>query len=115
VVAGPLLEHAVVEHRLVERDRQGLLGAEADGVDELLLVGDAGDLEAADADPAARDAEADALARQLVLGEEGPQGARERLRVAELAAAHDPARKRHPRDLSRRAEPLFAMQAAAIC
>ena len=69
----PLAEHAVVEHRLVERDRQRLLGAEADGVEELLLVVDRGELEAPHADAAAGDAEADAAARQVVVVEERAQ------------------------------------------
>ena len=47
----------VVEHRLVERDRQRLLGAEANRVRELLRVVDPGDLEGADADPVVGDAE----------------------------------------------------------
>ena len=89
VLGHALGEHLVVEHRLLERDRQHLLGAEADRVRELLRVVDAGDLEGADADPVVRDPEPDAALRQLVLGEERLEGERERLGVAELAVDDD--------------------------
>ena len=94
-----LVEDAVVEHGFVERDRQCLLRAELHGVRELLLLGDADDVDDPDADAVARDAEPHALLRQLVLGEERLQRVAERLRVAELAADDDAGRKRLARDL----------------
>ncbi len=54
-----------------------------------LRVLDADDVEGADADPIVRDAEPDALARQVVALEELAQRDCERLGVAELAADHD--------------------------
>src|SRR3954470_2051979 len=63
--------------------------ANANGVRELLLVADAGDLEGADTDAVVCDAEADALLRQAVRREEGLQRLRERVRVAQLAADDD--------------------------
>ena len=71
VLADPVVEDPVVEYCLVERDRQRLLSAEADGVCELLRVVDPADLERAHADPVVRDAEPDRVPRQLVLAEEG--------------------------------------------
>src|SRR5919198_3097384 len=85
-----LAEDAVVENGLLDRDRERLLGAEADRVRELLRVDDADDVERAHADPVVGDAEADAAARELVLAEEGLQRLGERLRVAELAADDHP-------------------------
>src|SRR4249920_2796254 len=82
----PLAEYAVVEHRLVERDRQRLLGAKANGVHELALVIDRRELDAPHADAARCDAEAHALARQVVLLEERAQRIRECLDVTELPA-----------------------------
>src|SRR5579871_2085482 len=90
----PFAENAVVEHRLVERDRQRLLRAEANGVEELILVVDRGQLDAPDADSAAGDAEPDAPAREVVLLEERAQRIRERVRVAKLAVGDDPMRER---------------------
>jgi hypothetical protein len=80
-----LLEHAVVEHGLVLGDGQHLVRLEADGVVEAGLVVDAGDLERADADAVARDADADVLLRQAVLVEEQLQHVRERVPVSNLA------------------------------
>ena len=65
-----LADDVVVEHGLVERDRQRLVRPEADGVAELALVVDAVDVDRAHADAVGADAEPDAPARQLVLGEE---------------------------------------------
>ena len=89
VLGDALGEHLVVEHGLLERDRQHLLRAEADRVRELLRVLDAGHLERAHADPVVGDAEPDAALGQLVLGEERLQCDRERLRVAQLAVDDD--------------------------
>jgi len=50
----------VVEHRLVERHGEDLVRAEADRVLELRQVGDATDLDDADADTGVREPEADA-------------------------------------------------------
>ena len=66
------LQHAVVQHRLLERHRQLLLGLEADRCLELLLVVDRRQLEHAQRDLLAGDAEADALGK-VVLAEEGLQ------------------------------------------
>src|SRR5947209_2803763 len=68
-----LAEHAVVEHRLVERDRQRLLGAEPNRVEELIFVVDGRELEAPHADAAARNAESDAATREVVVLEEGAE------------------------------------------
>jgi hypothetical protein len=65
-----LVEDDVVEHRLVERNREHLLGTEADGVLELLRIGDALDLEDADADAVVRQTQPNAALRELVQLEE---------------------------------------------
>src|SRR3954452_23427901 len=89
VVVEPLAEDVVIEYRLLDRNRERLLGAEADGVFELLRVVDAGDLEDPDADAVVRDAQAHALARKLVLAEERLQGLGEELGLTQLAADDD--------------------------
>ena len=99
VVVRPLAEDVVVEHGLLDRDRERLLGAVADRVLELLRVGDAGDLEDADADPVVGDAEPHALARKLVLAEERAQRVGEQLRLAQLAADDDAVLEALARDL----------------
>ena len=89
LVVDRLREHLVVEHRLLERNRQHLLRAEADRVRELLRIVDAGHLEGADADAVVGDPQAHAALGKLVALEELLQRDRERLRVAELAADDD--------------------------
>src|SRR5439155_2765491 len=86
LVVGPLAEDVVVEHRLLDRNRQHLLGTETDGVLELPWIGDAGDLEDPDSDAVVGDPEPDALARQAVLAEERAQRVRQQLWLAQLAA-----------------------------
>src|SRR3954447_26743370 len=89
-----LADDLVVEHRLLERDRQHLLGAEADRVLEMGRVGEAADLEAADADAVGAHTEANALHRKLVLAEELLEVRAERVGVTELAADDDAAVER---------------------
>ena len=89
----------VVEDGLVERDRERLVRAEAHGVRELALVVDAVDVERADADAVRPDAEPDAAARKLVVGEEPVERRRERRDVAHLAADDDAGLERTPREL----------------
>ena len=84
-----LPEDLVIEDGLFERDRQRLLGAKANGVLELLRVGDATDLERPDADAIACDAESHALLRKLVVLEEPLQCLGERFGLAKLAADDD--------------------------
>ena len=86
VLVDAVAEHLVVEHCLLDRDRQHLLRAEADRVLELLRIVDPGDLEDADADAVVGDPEADALPRQLVLPEERAQLFGEELWLAQLPA-----------------------------
>jgi hypothetical protein len=86
----------IVEHGFVERDRERFLRAEADRILELLLVVDSDQVEHADADAVARDAEPHVLARELVAREELLQRERERLRVADFAADHDTLFERLP-------------------
>ena len=81
-------EDVVVDHGLVERDREHLVRAEADRVLELVLVLDAGDLDHADADAAVREPEADASARQAFAAKNSSAPS-ERGRVAHLAAVDD--------------------------
>ena len=94
-----LAQNVIVENSLVERDRDGLVGAEANRVRELPVVLDAGDLEGADADAVRRDAEADAAARQPVLREELVERARERRHRTNLAGNDDPGREILPSEL----------------
>ena len=92
-------DDAVVEHGLVDRDRKRLVRAEADGVRKLALVVDAVDVERAHADAVRPDAEADAAARQLVVGEEPVERRRERRDVAHLAGDDDARLERLAREL----------------
>src|SRR5205823_5462860 len=85
-----LVEHAEVEHCFVERDRQRLLRTELNRVGELLLLGDADNVEDADADAVARDAEPHALPWELVPREEALERIAERLGVAKLSSHDDP-------------------------
>ena len=82
------LQHAVVEHRLLERHRKLLLRLEAHRGLELLLVVDDRQLEHAQRDLLAGDAEADAL-RQVVLAEEGPDPVGEAVDVDDLALVEE--------------------------
>ena len=83
----------VVEHGLFDRDRERLVSAEANCVGELARVVDRGALEHADAGPAAADAEADVLARQVSGREEGGDLVGQRLGVPHLACDDDVRRK----------------------
>ena len=89
----------VVEDGLVERDRQGLVRSEPNDVAELALVVDAFDVDRAHADAVGADAEPDAPARKLVVGEEAVERRRERRNVAHLAADDDAGLERNPREL----------------
>ena len=114
LAVGVLAEDVVVEHRLLERDREHFLRPEADRVRELLRVVDAADLEHPHADSIVGDAQADVLAGELVLLEEGAQRGGERVRVAELAADDDAVLEVLACDLRTCATPLFTTWAAAI-
>ena len=89
VGGGGLLDDVVVEHRLLDRDREGLVGAEPDRVGKLARVVDLGALENADTGAAAADAEPHVLTRQVGLLEEGRDRIGERLGVAHLARGND--------------------------
>src|SRR6185295_5460583 len=89
LVVDALAEQLVVEHGVLERDRERLLGAEVNGVLELLRVVDPAELEHADTDAVARDPEPHALTRKLVFAEERLQRGRERVGLAELTADDD--------------------------
>ena len=88
-----LVENAEVEHCFIERDGQRLLRAEVNRVGELLVFGDADDVEDADADAIARDAEPDALLRKLVACEEALERLAERFRIAKLSTDDDSGRR----------------------
>ena len=94
-----LAENLVVEHGLLERNRERLLGAEANGVLELLRIVDAADVEGSDADAVARDAEPHGLLRELVVLEEQLQRLGEGLGLAQLAADDDAGLEVLPGDL----------------
>ena len=96
---GRVLDDVVVEHRLFDRDRERLVGAEANRVGKLPRVVDGGPLEDADAGAAAADADADVLAREVGRREEGGDLVGECLGVPHLAAGDDVGRKRVPRGL----------------
>ncbi len=70
--------------------------AEPNGVAELTIVLDSLDVEGTHADAVRPDAEANAAARQLVLGEEAIERRAERRHVAHLAGHHDSRRQRGP-------------------
>ena len=82
------LQHAVVEHRLLERHRKLLLRLEADGGLELLRVVDHRQLEHTQRDLLAGDAEADPLG-QVVLAEEGAYAIRKTVDVDDLALVEE--------------------------
>jgi hypothetical protein len=90
LVVGVLAEDVVIEHGLLDRDRENLLRSVADRVRELLGILDPADLEHAHADAVVGDPEPDVLAGQPVLLEEEAQRIRERFRLAQLAADDDP-------------------------
>src|SRR5947207_12218318 len=99
LLVGALAEHVIVEHGLVNRDRQGLLRTKADRVRQLLLVVDTGNLERADADAVVGDTEAHAFLRKAVCREELLQSRGERIWIAQLAADDDSGLERRARDL----------------
>ena len=101
-----LPEDLVVEHRLLDLDREGLLCAEANRVLELLRVVDADDLERAHADAVVRNAEPDVALRQLVRLEERAQDLCEDIRLAQLAADDDPRLDLLPRELHELGAPV---------
>ena len=115
LVVHRLREHLVVEHRLLERNRQHLLSAEADRVRKLLRIVDAGDLEGAHADAVVRDAEAHAALRKLVDAEELPQSDGESLGVAQLATDDDTVLQRRADRLHELGRAPLLTRAAAIC
>ena len=82
-------EHLVVEHCVLDRDRQHLLRTESNRVRKLLRIVDADDVEGPDADPVVGDAESDPTLREAVALEEVPQRDGERLGVAKLSADDD--------------------------
>src|SRR5207342_3214687 len=94
-----LADDVVVEDGLVERDRKGLVGPEPNDVAELALVIDAFDVDRAHADAVGADAEPDAPARKLVVGEEAVERLGERRNVTYLAADDDAGRERGPGEL----------------
>src|SRR5437762_1604901 len=83
----------------LETDRQRLLRPKANRVVQLLVVLDAADLEHADADAVAGDAEPDSLAGQLVRPEEPLQRLGQRLGVPQLSADDDAGLQGLARDL----------------
>jgi hypothetical protein len=91
-------EHLVVEHRFVDRNRQGFLGAEADRVRKLLLAVYPADVERPDTDAVVGNSEPDTAPRQLVLREELLQRGGEGVGISELAADDDACGKRVTRD-----------------
>ena len=104
-VLGSLAEDAIVEYGLVDGDRQSFLPSKPDGVVELLAL-DAVDVDDADADPVARDAQAHTALGQLVLAEERLELVGQRLRVANLAADDDSALERPLRELDELGVPV---------
>ena len=92
-------EHLVVEHRVLDRDRQHFLRAESNRVRKLFRVVDAGDLEGSDADPVVRDPEPDPALREVVTLEEVPERNCERLGITELPADDDAVVERLAHDL----------------
>ena len=99
VGGGALAENLEVEDRLVDRDRQRLLRAEADSVRKLLLILDACDLDRADADAVVGEPDADVPLRQLLLREELLQRLGERLDVAHLTPGDQAGRQRRAGEL----------------
>ena len=112
LLGGDAADHLMLEHRLVERHRDLLLGLEADRRLELLGVLDRRQAQRADDDPLVADAEPHPLG-ELVLGEERLQRLGEGVGVGDLAlvegarrragsiAAGDHLRRAVDRDLGR--------------
>ncbi len=99
VLVRTVVEDDPVEHRLVERDREDLLGTEANRVLQLAGVGDPFDLEHANADAVVGDPEADTFLRKLVQLEKSRERAREGDRVANLPRDHHTGLERLPNSL----------------
>ena len=89
VLAGPVPDHLPVEHGLLERHRDVVLGLKADRVGELAGILDRRQREGADGDSLVGDAEPHG-ARELVLGEELLERVAEGLGVGDLALVEDP-------------------------
>ena len=106
LLVDPLAKDVVIEHGLLDRDRKGLLGAEADRVLELLRIVDARDLEDPDADAVVGDPEPHALARKLVFAEERAQRLGKKLRLAQLTADHETVVEVLARDLDELRRPI---------
>src|SRR5262249_46468117 len=90
VVVRGLADDVEVEDGLVDRNRQCLVGTEANGVPELALIVDSLDVESTDADTVRPDPEPDVAAGQLVIREEPVQRVAEGLDVADLSRDDDP-------------------------
>ena len=103
-----LAENVPIDHGLVDRNRQSLVGAEKDRVLELLDVVNPADLEDPDADAVVRDPEPNVLARKLGVLEERLQRICESLRVTKLAADDDPGRELLPGELHELGRPVVA-------
>ena len=99
VGGGPFAEDLEVEHGLVDRDRERLLGAEAHGVGQLLRILDPRDLDGADADAVVREADPDVALGELVLPEELLERLGERLDLPHLAAGDHAGRQRRAGEL----------------
>ena len=86
-------ERLVLEHRLIERHRDVVLGLEADRRGDLLGSRERRQVQRAHDDALIGEAEAHPLA-ELVLGEHRAQNLGERLDVDDLAVADHPGRQR---------------------
>ena len=92
-LAGGSADDAVLDHRFLERHRDLLLGAEADGGVELVGVLDRGQAQGAGDEALVGDPEAD-LAAEAVLVEEGAEGGGDGLGLGDLAVAEGLRRQR---------------------
>jgi hypothetical protein len=88
-----LADDVIVEHGLIHWNRERFVGAEPNGVSELLRVFDALDVKRADTDAIRADPDPDAFPRQVMLREERVECLAERSHIAHLTADDDARRE----------------------
>jgi len=101
-------ELLVLEHRLVERHRNVVLGLEPHGGRDFFWILEWGQIDGAHHDPGIGNSDSDALGK-LVLGEQVAQRRGQSLNIEDFAVTHDSAWKGHMGRALRRESGLAAL------